>query len=163
GVQLAGSDETMLRRVVDIGFAAGLDATGIFVALHVVGFVAFAVIGWFVLRRLARRYQRKLLNDQTLLVDAIVLVFGIDQSVPLLFSGWALIMTGLVAFAAHVGATRAGSALLFRPVTASAGPVLLLLRVFALGARSQRLFDAFSARWLRSGSVALIAGPDLAT
>jgi hypothetical protein len=42
-------------------------------------------------------------------------------------------------------------------------PELLLLRVFSLGARSQKLFDAFSKRWLRAGSINLIAGPDLAT
>lgn len=163
GVQLVGADETVLRRVTDIGFAAGLGATGVFVAMHVVGFVVFAVLGWFILRRLARRYQRKLLSDQTLLVYAVVLFFGIDQSVPLVFSGWALIVTGLVAFAAYVAVTRTGVARLLRPATDPAGPVLLLLRVFALGARSQRLFDALSTRWLRSGSVALIAGPDLVT
>jgi hypothetical protein len=40
---------------------------------------------------------------------------------------------------------------------------LLLLRVFALGARSDRLFEAVRRRWLRGGSVAMIAGPDLVT
>ena len=42
-------------------------------------------------------------------------------------------------------------------------PGLLLLRVFALGARSERLFDAFGKRWLRIGNIDMIAGPDLAT
>jgi hypothetical protein len=40
---------------------------------------------------------------------------------------------------------------------------LLLLRVFALGSRSQQLFDALTKRWLRVGPVTLIAGPDLVT
>ena len=163
GVQLAGMNEAVLRPIATLGFDAGLDATGVFVAMHVVGFVAFAVLGWFVLRRLARRYQRKLLSDQTLVVYAVVLVFGIAQAVPLAFDGWALIVTGLVAFAAYVAVTRIGVRLLVRPAVAAGGPTLLLLRVFALGARSQRLFDALSTRWLRTGSVALIAGPDLVT
>ena len=42
-------------------------------------------------------------------------------------------------------------------------PTLLLLRVFALGHRSERLFDALSKRWLRAGSISMIAGPDLVT
>jgi hypothetical protein len=162
-VQLAGMNETVLRRIAGAGFAAGLDATGVFVGLHVVGFASFAVLGWLVLRRLARRYQQKALSDQTLVVYAVVLVFGIAQAVPLTFSGWGLIATGPLAFAAYVAAGRLATRLLVRPTVSAQGPVLLLLRVFALGRRSQRLFDALSTRWLRSGSIALIAGPDLVT
>src|SRR5262249_3901271 len=143
--------------------AAGLGATGVFVAMHVVGFVMLAVLGWFVLRWLARRYQRKLLSDQTLVVYALVLVFAVGQSIPLVFSGWALISTGVVAFGAYVARGRMGCKLLARPGPTVRGPLLLLLRVFALGARSQRLFDTLSTRWLRIGSIALIAGPDLVT
>ncbi|MEN8758543.1 MAG: hypothetical protein ABF303_08770, partial [Desulfobacterales bacterium] len=40
---------------------------------------------------------------------------------------------------------------------------LLLLRVFALGRRSERLFHMLSKLWLRAGSINLIAGPDLVT
>jgi len=39
---------------------------------------------------------------------------------------------------------------------------LLLLRVFALGRRSERLFSVLQRAWLRQGSIAMIAGPDLA-
>jgi hypothetical protein len=45
----------------------------------------------------------------------------------------------------------------------SVSPTLLLLRVFALGGRSERLFHALSKRWLRAGGIAMIAGPDLVT
>jgi hypothetical protein len=41
--------------------------------------------------------------------------------------------------------------------------LLLILRVFSLGHRSERLFDSISKLWLRSGSIGLIAGPDLVT
>jgi hypothetical protein len=163
GVQLAGVDENVLRNVADVGFAAGLGATGVFVAMHVVGFVVLAVISWFALRWLARRYQRKLLSDQTLVVYAVVLVFAVGQSIPLVFSGWALILTGVAAFVAYVAVSRVGCGILVAPGSAAHGPMLLLLRVFALGARSQRLFDTLSTRWLRVGSIALIAGPDLVT
>jgi hypothetical protein len=40
---------------------------------------------------------------------------------------------------------------------------LLLLRVFSLGKRSERLFDKLGTHWRYAGSIRLIAGPDLAT
>jgi hypothetical protein len=40
---------------------------------------------------------------------------------------------------------------------------LLLLRVFSLGRRSERLFDALATHWRHVGNIRLIAGPDLAT
>ena len=40
---------------------------------------------------------------------------------------------------------------------------LLLLRVFSLGRRSEKLFDVISGVSLRNGSISLIAGPDLVT
>lgn len=58
----------------------------------------------------------------------------------------------------------AGFALLRRrAANGTTAPMLLLLRVFALGSRSERFFDAFSKWWRRSGSISLIAGPDLIT
>jgi len=39
---------------------------------------------------------------------------------------------------------------------------LLLLRVFSLGRPSERLFSVLQKVWLRQGSIAMIAGPDLA-
>jgi hypothetical protein len=41
--------------------------------------------------------------------------------------------------------------------------MLLLLRVFALGRRSERVFDTVSKWWRHMGSIGLIAGPDLVT
>ena len=35
--------------------------------------------------------------------------------------------------------------------------------MFALGSRSERLFDGLKKRWLRTGSIGMIAGPDLVT
>jgi hypothetical protein len=40
---------------------------------------------------------------------------------------------------------------------------LLLLRVFALGRRSENLYDSLGKSWRAVGSMQLIAGPDLAT
>ena len=47
--------------------------------------------------------------------------------------------------------------------SAEPGPHLLLLRVFALGRHSERLYDVFATAWRHVGPISLIAGPDLAT
>src|SRR5207248_2093380 len=59
-------------------------------------------------------------------------------------------------------ATAIGFALL-RAAPRPKPRTLLLLRVFALGTRSERLFDLLRAHWLRLGNISLIAGPDLIT
>jgi hypothetical protein len=133
--------------------------------MHVVGFALFALLGAWLLRWIGGRYERKRMSDQSLTLDALWLLFGVTQSITLVFEGWAWIFTGLVAFAAYQLVTRVGFALWRDAETRSPvrAPALLLLRVFALGRRSERLFDVLSKRWLRAGSIRLIAGPDLVT
>jgi hypothetical protein len=160
-VQLTGSDDSVLWRLARLGSAVGLGARGIVAPLYVTGFALFAVLGWWTLRRLATRYRQKLLSDQTILAWAVILLFGVAQSIALVFTAWPLILTGLVAAAAWRVVARIGLARAAALTTD--GPTLLLLRVFALGRRSQGLFDELATRWLRSGSIAMIAGPDLAT
>jgi hypothetical protein len=109
-------------------------------------------------------YRQKRLSDQSLTIDALWLLFGVAQTFTLVFEGWVWIFTGLVAFASYKLVTLAGFALLRRQVLNEINaPMLLLLRVFALGRRSERFFDAFSKLWRQSGSISLIAGPDLIT
>jgi hypothetical protein len=77
---------------------------------------------------------------------------------------WAWIVFPIAAFGAYWLAERTGLTVLCRPALShSVAPMLLLLRVFSLGKRSERLFDVLAPRWLRTGSIAFIAGPDLAT
>jgi hypothetical protein len=164
-VAAAGSHDALLRGVASAGDAVGLGATALFVLLHLVGFALFGALGWWLLGRLGRAYRAKRTSDQALTVDALWLLFGVLQSVPLAFEGGGWVFTGLVGFAAYKLVTRLGFAGLLSPASRGSGhhPTLLLLRVFALGRRSERLFDVLSRRWLRAGGIDLIAGPDLAT
>lgn len=92
------------------------------------------------------------------------LLFGVVQSITLVFEGWAWIFTGFAAFAVYKLAVGVGFAGLRRQSMGDTGRLsLLLLRVFALGRRSERLFHMLSKLWLRAGSINLIAGPDLVT
>jgi hypothetical protein len=163
-VNLGHANMTLLAAFVTLGSVLGLDAVGTLVLIHLLGFAAFSLAGWWLLRWIGRRYETKRTSDQQLTFDALFLLFGVGQSISLVFQGWGWIFIGLVAFAAYKLVTWAGFALVgagrppqMRP------PVLLLLRVFALGRRSERLFDVLAKRWLRAGSIGLIAGPDLVT
>jgi len=163
-VNVVGSSEGLMRVVSNGGSALGLGATVIFVTLQLIGFALFGPFGWLLLRWIGRRYQDKRMSDQSITLDAMWLLFGVVQSFTLVFEDWAWIFSGIVAFAAYKLAVRVGFYLFARQGREDAVKrTLLLLRVFSLGQRSERLFDAISRVWLRSGSISLIAGPDLAT
>jgi hypothetical protein len=163
-VNLAGASNAFLRAIVEVGSVLELDALGTLVLMHLMGFAVFSLVGWWLLRRIGRRYEAKRTSDQQLTLDALWLLFGVGQSISLVFEGWAWIFTGLAGFAAYKLVTVAGFALLAaRHPPPPRAPMLLLLRVFALGRRSERLFDVLAKRWLRGGSIGLIAGPDLVT
>lgn len=164
-VSIVGSNDALMRAVVEVGGAFGLGANTLFVLLHVPGFALFGVLGWWLLGWLGRAYRAKRMSDQSLTVDALWLLFAVLQSITFVFEGWGWIFTGLVAFGVYKLITWLGFARFMPPGGAGqeAHPTLLLLRVFALGKRSERLFDSLSKRWLRAGSISLIAGPDLVT
>ena len=126
------------------------------------GLLAFALAGWLALQWVGRRYRRKRVSDQMLTVESMWLMFGLVHSIGLVFEGWAWIFTGFAAFAAFVAARSAAFKLL-RRAPPPRPRRLLLLGVFALGRRSERLFDLLQKHWLRSGDITMIAGPDLVT
>lgn len=80
------------------------------------------------------------------------------------YHGAEWVLSGLLAFLGYKVIARAGFSLLGR----QARPIrkrskLLLLPVFSLGKRSERLFSALATHWRHVGSIQLIAGADLAT
>jgi len=163
-ISFVGNSQTILLFVAEIGDMLGLAATPIFLLLHLIGFLLFAVFGWWLLRWLGRRYQEKRMSDQSISLDALWLLFAVVQSFTLVFEGWAWIFTGFFAFVAYKLTLKIGFSALSRGRgDKTKARVLLLLRVFSLGQRSERLFDRISSIWLRNGSIGLIAGPDLVT
>ncbi|MGH7797837.1 MAG: hypothetical protein ACREQ2_23495 [Candidatus Binatia bacterium] len=161
-VSVAGNNPKLLRAIGDFARSLGLGATGTVWGLHLLGFTLFGIAGWLILDSLRQMYERKQISDQTVTIDAIWLLFGTVNSIGLVFEGARWILSGLVAFVIF----KLVAAIGFRLLHARrdlAGPRLLLLRVFALGRRSQRLYDALGKRWRAVGSIQMIAGPDLAT
>lgn len=159
-VTVAGRDESVLRAIVGVLFAVGLGGTSVFVVMILAGIVAFAVVGWLLLRWIGRRYEAKKLSDRSITIDAMFLLFAFVQSVELTFEGLAWIVSGIVAFVAYKIVMRIGLRLRAEP---DASVTLLLLRVFRLGKRSEQLFDKLRTHWQHIGSIGMIAGPDLVT
>lgn len=119
---------------------------------------------WFTLRTVAARYGRKSTSDQAVAMSAFWLTFAGIQSTTFAFVDARWIIAGLVIFLVFAAAATTGFWLVRRSTTVGTrAPRLLVLRVFALGRRSRKLFDRFATLWRHVGSVQLIAGPDLAS
>ena len=158
----AGSREGYLRLVLHATSPLGLGGTGTFVAMLVVGFLLFAVLGWAALIWIGRRYQAKKISDESVTVDAIWMLFTIVYSMDLVFGHPLWMLAGVGAFAVYNAVSRLGFWWLRRVKgDGQTRPTLLVLRSFSIGSDSERLFDAVGRHWRRVGSIQMIAGIDL--
>lgn len=140
------------------------NAEMMFLLIQLAGFVFFGVFGWMLLKYLGHQYQKKSMSEQSITIDAIFLLFCIVESIDNLFEWVGWIFAGLAAFVLYKITFRVTLRLFSEQnKMGSTGRCLLLLRVFALGKKSARLYDAITSVWLRTGSVSMISGPDLAT
>jgi len=129
------------------------------------GAIPMGLIAWLGLRWLGRRYQAHQVSDQSIMIDAIFVIFTIEYGWGLREQGLIWLLAPVAAFLAYkIVATTMFRLLLRRWRPPDVHPKqLLVLRVFSLGRRSKRLFDGFSKLWRYVGTVRIIAGPDLAT
>jgi hypothetical protein len=154
-----GADQTRIEWVARAGEALGLGVAGTLLLLVAVFAVGTGAVGWIVLTIIGRLYRARAITDQTLIIDSMFLLFAFAHALDLTFRGQLWLLSGLVAFVIYKIVSIAAFAV-FRSRSDPA-PRLLLLRVFSLGKRSERLFDAFGKLWRRKGSIRMIAGPDL--
>jgi hypothetical protein len=161
----AGGSELMLR-AVNLFTSLGLNnmdaVTAATFAAELIGVALLSLIGWAFLRGLGRLYLWHLISDQSVLIDSLWFLFVLTGVVDFAFFGGLWFLAPLGAFAIYKLIAVLGFAL-FGERPAGAEPKLLLLRVFSLGKRSARLFNAFGRLWRHVGQIRLIAGPDLAT
>lgn len=109
---------------------------------------------------IARAYRKRRLSDQSLLLDALWLLFASTYGMWLTWGGVMWIASPLIAFLAYRLVWTATARFAHRQPAAGIG--LSFLRVFALGRRSEALFEAIAGYWRHLGSVQLTTGPDLA-
>jgi hypothetical protein len=149
---------------------------GKFTFIFAEGFALFAFASWFILRWIRRMYEQKKISDQTLTLDATMILFGFWYAI--IFSGPDIVLPMLSSrdeFQILLSFLRVLAAFSIYKVIAKvalkglnlgAGTTremrLLLLRVYSRGKRSERLFDELASHWRYVGSIWFIAGPDLA-
>jgi hypothetical protein len=112
---------------------------------------------------LVRFYEWRWTSDRSLLMDAIWFLFGVSSALVAGVDGdfpsalWCLLSFPGYWLSKEIGmrVARAGSS--------ASGPALLVLRHFALGKRSETLFDRLTELWRFVGPVQLVAGADLAS
>jgi hypothetical protein len=163
-VTLMASNESIQRLLTEIAVALGLeDPVQLILGVVLLGVAALSPLGYAVGRRLGAWYDGKRISDQSITLDALWLTFAFEQSIVLVAAGGPVwLLSGLAAFVAYRGTIRLGFRTLERG-PAGPAPRLLVLRAFALGRRSERLFSTVTKQWRHVGSVQLICGPDLAT
>ena len=161
----SGGSALMLR-AVNLFAALGLNnvnaVAAATIAAELIGVAILSLIGWAFLRGLGRLYLWHLISDQSVLIDSLWFLFALTSVVDFAFFGDFWFLAPLGAFAIYKLIAVSGFAA-FGEKPAGADPKLLLLRVFSLGKRSARLFNAFGRLWRHAGHIRLIAGPDLAT
>ena len=123
--------------------------------------IGFGALGWVLVRWIARAYQRGRLSDQSLLLDALWVLFASTYSMWLVRGGVAWVATGPLAFVAFKLSWWLAAGLSTRALQRPVG--LTFLRVFSLGRRSEALLEGVAKYWRHVGSIQLITGPDLAT
>ncbi|HXE40376.1 MAG TPA: hypothetical protein VN639_18085 [Azonexus sp.] len=141
--------------------ALGLSMPTVLTILAILVLSLGGLLGWHFLQWIRSAYLRKQVNDRSLTLDALSLLFASWYAMALALAGLAWVLAGGLAFAAGKATTWAGRRL---SGGEAPGPPrgLVFLRVFSLGARSDRLFDALARYWRHIGSIDLITGPDIA-
>ena len=131
--------------------------------LVVISLTLSAVVAWFGLVWIARRYRRGKLSDQTFLFDSLWLSASLTISVLLMGDDDQFrYLLGLLPFVLYKVIVGYGLKRLAAKAERLPSARLLFLRVFGSSRRSEKLFDLLAARWRYAGSIQLISAPDLA-
>lgn len=131
--------------------------------LLLIGLLIPLPLGLLLLTRIRRKYERKKISDQSIMIDAVLLVFSLAYSLALTATGplgILYVLLALFAFKRIAWSALSGRAAMRRTKRAHR---LLLLRVFSRRRRSMRLLSGLATHWRHVGSIDLMAGPDLAT
>jgi len=147
--------------VVAVSTYLNLHVYWLLLAALLLSLVFFGLVGWGLMRWIARAYRHGRLSDQSLLLDALWLLFASTYSMWLSAGGLRWALTAPLAFFVF-RLTLSVVRRFFRP-DRRAQRGLTFLRVFSLGRRSELLFEMVARQWRHVGSVQLITGPDLAS
>ncbi len=129
-------------------------------AALILALVGFGVSGWLLVYWIAKAYRRGWLSDQSLLLDALWLLFASFYGMWLMHGRVVWLATAPIAFLVYRFVLE-GIARIHHSKT-STGSGLIFLRVFSLGRRSDTLLNTVAGYWRHIGSIQMITGPDVA-
>ena len=150
-----GADAT-----IAVAMALELNVIWLVVATIVISLTGFGALGWALARWISAAYRRRMVSDQSLLLDSLWLLFATWYAMLLVLGGLTWVATAPVALITLKLVLAASRRVQAR--TASVTRDLTFLRVFALGRRSDALLDSAARHWRHIGSVQMITGPDVA-
>ncbi|MGZ4854011.1 MAG: hypothetical protein ACXV96_02245 [Candidatus Angelobacter sp.] len=139
-----------------------MSAQGFAFTVRAIGVVLSLPVLYIVFRAVARAYERRWFSEQSLIIGSIWMLFALSLALPYAIDGdiGAAELWTVCAIPSYFIVNTAGLQLLRRP---RSGPGLLILRAFALGHKSETVFDAVGGLWRFIGPVRLIGGADLAS
>lgn len=142
-----------------------VDSVPVFLAVLLAAAVACLPVGWFGGRFIGRLYGRKILNDQTITIDALWLNFCLVESVSFSLDRGVFLGVGeaLLLFAVYRVVLTLALRFTMGGAERSENRRLLLLRVFRRDRGADQLMEVVGSRWAYAGSIQLIGGTDLAT
>jgi hypothetical protein len=146
-----------------VALAVSLDVHVYWLVLvtFILSLAVFGSIGWALVRWIAHAYRDRRLSDQSLMLDALWLLFASTYSMWLVLGGLPWIATAPIAFFVYkltwitIARISAGES--------NVSPGLTFLRVFSLGRRSEEMLRNVARYWRHIGSVQMITGPDVAS
>jgi hypothetical protein len=163
-VDIATTNRVLSEYLTNLIAGSELKADSLELAIFALGFAVMAVPGWLLMRWLARRYEARRFSDQSLVVDSVWLLFAASHLVMMLsIASPASILTTIGACPIYLAVKTLGFRWLRRFAPAQGTPPgLLVLRVFALQRKAERIFQPVAIVWRYLGGVYLIGGKDLA-
>ncbi|MBK6975273.1 MAG: hypothetical protein IPH26_20805 [Sterolibacteriaceae bacterium] len=142
--------------------AGGISERRVLVGCAILVLTGSGAAGWAFVRWIKDVYVRKQASDRSLTLDALWLLFASWYAMTLAIAGLAWVLIGALGFAVYKAAAAWVRGLHGAADRPSQTRGLVFLRVFSLGPRSDRLFDAIARYWRHLGCIDLITGPDVA-
>jgi hypothetical protein len=151
-----------LLSTIEVVSLGDFGSIGTSMMLYLIIFPVWVIVGWLTLLLLKWLYLHKRQSDLTLVIDPIWLMFAYFYSLFFLAGTQLPFAIVIISFGMYKIVTWAGFAWLNRNRRKTPGVKLLILRVFALGKRSEQLYSTIAKAWRYVGNIQFITGPDLA-
>ena len=142
--------------VVGVADSTGMSVPQLLMATAALTALLCGIVGWSLLRWVRREYVRKRVNDRSLMLDAVWLVFASFYAVAFALEGPRWSAAGILAFTAYKLTSSA------RVAPGHDGRGLTSCASSLSDAAAINYFDRLGRHWRYVGSLQVVTGPDVA-